>query len=57
MARQSHSYLKFGCLKFGMHDYTPQCEFKIVLPALWKPSSGVFIFSVSQIQTPSLEAL
>ena len=38
------------------HDYTPQCEFKIVLAALWKRSSVVFILSVTQNQTPSLEA-
>ena len=39
------------------HDYTPKCEFKIVLPPLCKRSSGVFILPVFQNQTPSLEAL
>ena len=39
------------------HDYTPKCEFKIVLPPPCKRSSGVFILPVFQNQTPSLEAL
>ena len=39
------------------HDYTHQCELKIVLPAPLKRSSGVFILSVSQNQMLSLEAL